>query len=97
MGSVERSGSMLQKTIFAAAVAAFVAAAPMAFAAPQGPAMHDRGIAREIAQEMHKAGFTHVRHLKEGGDGYWHALADKNGTAVHVVRTPGRKIMQEGN
>jgi hypothetical protein len=59
--------------------------------------MHNRGVTREVTQEMHRAGFTHIRDLREGGDGYWHALADKNGSAVHVVRTPARKVMQEGN
>ena len=87
---------MLRNTICAALAAGVLLAAPAAFAAPQGRAMHDRA-AREVAHEMRQAGFVHVRHLREGGDGYWHALADHGGTAVHVVRTPDRKVMQEGN
>jgi hypothetical protein len=57
----------------------------------------DHSTADMARAKMEKAGFHRVNDLKKGCDNFWHGLATKDGTAVHVALSPKGDVMAEGN
>lgn len=57
----------------------------------------DGSSADTARDKMETAGFRQVHDLQKGCDNFWHAKADKDGTAVNVVLSPQGNVMAEGN
>lgn len=57
----------------------------------------DKSTAADARKKIEGAGYRKVANLKKGCDNYWHATAEKNGTAVFVVLSPQGEVIEEGN
>jgi hypothetical protein len=57
----------------------------------------DKTTADDAKKKIQGAGYRDVRDLKKGCDNFWHGVATKGGTQVHVVLSPRGEVMEEGD
>ena len=57
----------------------------------------DKTTTMDARKDMEKAGYSQIKDLHKGCDNFWHGMAMKGGSSVHLALSPQGKVMTETN